>query len=142
MAHEHSPLRWTAVCIDCADAEELAYFYSQLLGWVVSARDGQDWLQLGNPEGGVGLNIQAEESYRRPLIAPSTPADRSLPTSRRIAIQTKFGSCSTPPATRSASSRQANSAARPVLAQPCHTPRIGLTHGVLGGDSCWQRLFD
>ena len=26
--------RWTGVCLDCADAEQLARFYGRLLGWV------------------------------------------------------------------------------------------------------------
>lgn len=60
-------IRWTTLCLDCADALQLADFYSGLLGWPISARDGDSWLQLRDPEGGVGLNIQAEPWYRPPL---------------------------------------------------------------------------
>ena len=60
-------IRWTTLTIDCSDAEALGAFYSRLLGWAVTARDGVGWLQLRNPEGGVGLNIQAEEAYEPPV---------------------------------------------------------------------------
>jgi catechol 2,3-dioxygenase-like lactoylglutathione lyase family enzyme len=59
-------LRWTGVCLDCADAEQLAQFYSSLLGWPITARD-RAWFQLRDPGGGVGLNIQGEEWYQPPV---------------------------------------------------------------------------
>jgi catechol 2,3-dioxygenase-like lactoylglutathione lyase family enzyme len=59
--------RWTGVCIDCADAEELAAFYCRLLGWEITARDGEGWISLRDPAGGVGLNIQAEDWYQPPV---------------------------------------------------------------------------
>jgi predicted enzyme related to lactoylglutathione lyase len=52
--------------LDCRDAEALAAFYSELFGWPVTARDGAGWVQLRDPRGGVGLNIQAEEWYEPP----------------------------------------------------------------------------
>jgi catechol 2,3-dioxygenase-like lactoylglutathione lyase family enzyme len=69
-------VRWTGVCLDCADAEELAGFYSRLLGWPVTARDGSGWVQIRDPEGGVSLNFQAETWYERPVWpeAPGAPA--------------------------------------------------------------------
>jgi len=66
-------LRWTGVCIDCRDGEELAGFYARLLGWQISASDGEGWYQLGDPGGGVLLNIQAEQWYEPP-IWPEQPA--------------------------------------------------------------------
>ncbi len=60
-------LRWTGVCLDCADADELAQFYRTLLGWEIAARDGADWITLRDPTGGVGLNIQAEAWYQPPV---------------------------------------------------------------------------
>jgi catechol 2,3-dioxygenase-like lactoylglutathione lyase family enzyme len=68
---ERAVIRWTGVCIDCADAKELAEFYVRLLGWEVTARDGQGWIQLGDPGGGVHLNIQAEERY----VPPTWPEE-------------------------------------------------------------------
>lgn len=60
-------LRWTGVCLDCADAEELAQFYHTLLGWEITARDGTDWIMMRDPAGGVGLNFQAESWYKPPV---------------------------------------------------------------------------
>ena len=60
-------LRWTGVCIDCADAEELAGFYGRLLGWQETNRDGEGWIAMGDPSGGRGLLFQAEAAYRPPV---------------------------------------------------------------------------
>ena len=62
-----SSIKWTTLTIDCSDAEALGAFYSGLFGWEISARDGAGWLQLRDPHGGVGLNIQAEDSYEPPI---------------------------------------------------------------------------
>ena len=78
MAWSASPdrptVRWTGVCLDCADAEELATFYGRLLGWEMTARDTSDgrlggagWIQMRDPAGGVGLNFQAEQWYQPPV---------------------------------------------------------------------------
>ena len=60
------PIRWTTVTLDCSNAEDLAAFYSGLFGWEINARDGAGWVQVRNPDGGVGLNFQAEEAYEPP----------------------------------------------------------------------------
>ena len=69
-------ISWTTLTVDCADAEVLGAFYSRLLGWEVAARDGVGWLQLRNPEGGIGLNIQAEEAYEPP-VWPEQPGHQA-----------------------------------------------------------------
>lgn len=67
-ATPHRPaLRWTGVCLDCADADELAQFYAKLLGWEITARDGANWIAMRDPAGGVGLNFQAEAWYQPPI---------------------------------------------------------------------------
>jgi len=68
-------LQWTGVCLDCADADELAAFYSRLLGWEITATDGSGWIQLADPSGGVHLNIQAEEWYEPP-VWPERPGEQ------------------------------------------------------------------
>ena len=68
-------VRWTRVTIDCGDANSVARFYAELLGWPVTTRSGDDWIQLRDPAGGVGLNIQAERWYRPPAW-PEAPADQ------------------------------------------------------------------
>jgi predicted enzyme related to lactoylglutathione lyase len=60
-------IRWTTLTVDCHDAEALGAFYSCLLGWEVVDRDGAGWLQLRNPDGGIGMNIQAEAGYEPPV---------------------------------------------------------------------------
>jgi predicted enzyme related to lactoylglutathione lyase len=59
-------ISWTTLTIDCSDAEVLGAFYSRLLGWEISDRDGSGWLKLRNPHGGISLNIQAEDIYEPP----------------------------------------------------------------------------
>jgi catechol 2,3-dioxygenase-like lactoylglutathione lyase family enzyme len=68
-------VRWTTVCIDCADAEALAEFYCRLLGWEVNARD-DGWVQARDPNGGIGLNFQAEEWYVPPTW-PEQPGEQT-----------------------------------------------------------------
>lgn len=58
-------VRLATVCLDCADAHELAGFYGQLLGWEVTASE-PDWVLLRDPGGGTGLSFQAEPHYRPP----------------------------------------------------------------------------
>ena len=60
-------ITWTTLTVDCSDAEVLGAFYSQLLGWDITGRDGSGWLQLRNPQGGISLNIQAEDAYAAPV---------------------------------------------------------------------------
>ena len=57
---------WTTVTLDCSDAEALAAFYSDLFGWEITARDGAGWVQMRDPNGGVGLNFQADNHYESP----------------------------------------------------------------------------
>jgi catechol 2,3-dioxygenase-like lactoylglutathione lyase family enzyme len=59
-------LRWTGVCLDCTDPEELAEFYARLLGWEITHRS-DDWYQLRDPGGSVSLNIQGDERYEPPV---------------------------------------------------------------------------
>ena len=59
-------LHWTGVCLDCANADELAQFYAGLLGWEITTRDG-GWISMRDPVGGVGLNFQAEGWYQPPV---------------------------------------------------------------------------
>jgi predicted enzyme related to lactoylglutathione lyase len=60
------PIKWTTLTLDCSDAEVLASFYADLFGWEITSRNGAEWLQVRDPQGGVGLNFQAESSYEPP----------------------------------------------------------------------------
>ena len=59
-------LRLRTVCIDCADAHEMASFYGRLLGWEVT-RSEPHWVLMRDPAGGTGLSFQAEAGYRPPV---------------------------------------------------------------------------
>lgn len=63
-------IRWTTVCLDCADAHATAAFYCRLLGWETTATE-PDWVLVRDPAGGVGLSFQAEEQY----VAPAWPEE-------------------------------------------------------------------
>jgi len=54
------------VCLDCADAHEMAAFYGRLLGWEVTRRE-PEWVLMRNPDGGTGLSFQAEAGYVPPM---------------------------------------------------------------------------
>jgi predicted enzyme related to lactoylglutathione lyase len=69
-------ISWTTLTIDCSDADVLGAFYSRLLGWEVTDRDGAGWLQLRNPQGGISLNIQAEDAYEPP-VWPEQPGQQA-----------------------------------------------------------------
>ena len=81
----HLSLRRTGVCLDCADAEELAEFYGRLLGWEVTARDtspsrkgGAGWINVRDPAAGVGLNFQAEEWFESPVWPEQAGAQANM----------------------------------------------------------------
>ena len=69
---ETGSTKWTTVTFDCADAEALASFYSNLLGWEITSRDGSGWVQARDPAGGVGLNFQSDVEYLRPTWPEET----------------------------------------------------------------------
>jgi catechol 2,3-dioxygenase-like lactoylglutathione lyase family enzyme len=58
-------LRLQTICIDCADAQEMADFYGRLLGWDVTISE-PNWVLMQDPAGGTGLSFQAEAAYRAP----------------------------------------------------------------------------
>lgn len=72
-------IRWGGVCLDCANAEDMARFYGAVFGWHVTARDarrgppgrirlGRDERPGGRPDGvvpGRGL-VRAADLARGP----------------------------------------------------------------------------
>lgn len=70
-------LRVTSVTIGSSQPRELARFYSDLLGWRVTASDpprprmpeGDGWAQIKPPPETAGptLNFEYEEQFRRPV---------------------------------------------------------------------------
>ena len=73
---ESSGNRWVGLAIDCADAQAVAGFYEAVLGFERSEASGPNWVQLHDPEGGVHLNIQAEDWYEPP-VWPEVPGEQA-----------------------------------------------------------------
>jgi len=69
-------LTLTTVNIGAPDANELARFYRDLLGWKIGV-DEPGWAVLRDPAGGVGLCFQTEENYVRP-VWPAGPGDQQM----------------------------------------------------------------
>lgn len=69
-------MSWVRVTLDCADADVLAAFYCELLGWEISSHDGAGWIQVQDPSGGVGLNFQADDRYEPP-VWPEEPSQQA-----------------------------------------------------------------
>lgn len=69
-------ITWTTVTLDCSDAELLAAFYAVVFGWEINARDGVGWVQVRDPNGGVGLNFQADDRYEPPTW-PEEPGEQT-----------------------------------------------------------------
>jgi catechol 2,3-dioxygenase-like lactoylglutathione lyase family enzyme len=61
------------IVLDSPDAQALAAFYRQLLGWEVRQSE-PDWVTLRAPDGGAGLSFQTEPHHRRPTW-PAGPDD-------------------------------------------------------------------
>lgn len=69
-------LTLTTVNISAPDPGALARFYRQLLGWTIAVEES-NWVLLRNPAGGVGLAVQSEASYRRP-VWPAGSRDQQM----------------------------------------------------------------
>jgi predicted enzyme related to lactoylglutathione lyase len=71
--HDRPTVSWEGLCLDCADADEMARFYGDVFGWEVTARDSPDdraggsgWILMSGPAGAPSLSFQAEEWYQPP----------------------------------------------------------------------------
>jgi catechol 2,3-dioxygenase-like lactoylglutathione lyase family enzyme len=87
-----SRARWRTLSMECADADEMAAFYSGLLGWDVDQRGDVDpdtgrsgWVLLRNPGGDIALAFGAHRSYRPP-VWPQQPGEQSMMMHCEIAV--------------------------------------------------------
>jgi catechol 2,3-dioxygenase-like lactoylglutathione lyase family enzyme len=60
-------VQWVGLAIDCQDVAPVARFYEQLLGFRIGDYAPPHWAQLHDPNGGVHLNIQGDDSYLPPV---------------------------------------------------------------------------
>jgi Glyoxalase-like domain len=77
-------MKLSGVVLDSPDANILAGFYRQLLGWEVE-QDEPDWIKLKAPDGGAGLSFQTEAAYVRP-IWPAGPGGQQMMVHLDIAV--------------------------------------------------------
>ncbi|MFD1151803.1 VOC family protein [Saccharothrix hoggarensis] len=69
-------MKLTATVLDAPDAQALARFYRDLLGWRLGD-DEPGWATLVPPDGGAGLSFQTEDRYRRPTW-PAHDGDQQM----------------------------------------------------------------
>lgn len=67
-------LHFQTVNIDCADASDMAAFYSRLLGWTITWADGS-FILMRDPNGGAGLSFQGRPDYIPP-VWPEQPGEQ------------------------------------------------------------------
>ncbi|QQQ79840.1 VOC family protein [Saccharothrix sp. 6-C] len=67
----------TATVLDAPDAQSLARFYRDLLGWPLRD-DEPGWATLRPTDGGAGLSFQTEPDYRRPTWPASGDDQRMM----------------------------------------------------------------
>lgn len=66
----------TAVTLSSPDPPALARFYAALLDWEITKSE-PGWVELPNPDGGIGLSFHIEERYVRP-VWPAQPGEQQL----------------------------------------------------------------
>ena len=54
------------MALDCRDPRGLAEFYGAITGWPVTD-DGDDWLEVKDPDGGPGLAFQLAPDHEPPV---------------------------------------------------------------------------
>ncbi len=69
-------IRLTAVTLSSPDPPALARFYAALLGWKITTEE-PGWVELPNPEGGIGLSFHIEERYVPP-VWPAQPGEQQV----------------------------------------------------------------
>jgi catechol 2,3-dioxygenase-like lactoylglutathione lyase family enzyme len=70
-------MRLTATVLNATDANALARFYAELLGWPIRSNE-IGWVTLRDPAGGAALSFQTEELYRRPLWPAAEGAQQMM----------------------------------------------------------------
>ncbi|MCM2390599.1 VOC family protein [Streptomyces albipurpureus] len=66
-----------SIVIDCHDAQALAAFYAQLLGWRTRSSE-PGWVHLRSPDGTLGLSLQSEADYQPPYWPEEPGAQQKM----------------------------------------------------------------
>ena len=84
-------MRLTATVLDAPDAQALARFYRDLLGWPLGD-DEPGWATLRAPDGGAGLSFQTEPDYRPPTW-PAAGGDQRMMSHLDIEVDDLGAAC-------------------------------------------------
>lgn len=69
------PISLNAVILDCKDIDALADFYVRMLGWEKVYDEGDEWIDIAPPGGGVKLSFQINDAYLPP-VWPEEPGEQ------------------------------------------------------------------
>ncbi len=72
--------RFTELCIDCSDPRTLAEFWAAVLDWRIEAEEGDDEIELVNPDGGpttlLFVPVPEAKTVKNRLHIDVNPRDR------------------------------------------------------------------
>lgn len=80
MTGGHAPLsiRLDAAVLDCPDVAALSGFYARLLGWTPTYDEGDEWVDLSPPGGGVKIAFQKNQAYVQPVWPEELGAQQQM----------------------------------------------------------------
>jgi catechol 2,3-dioxygenase-like lactoylglutathione lyase family enzyme len=84
-------MRLTSVVLGATDANKLAAFYRELLGWDARA-DEPGWVALAAPGGGAGLSFQEESAHVAPAW-PASPGEQQMMMHLDIQVEDLEAAC-------------------------------------------------
>jgi catechol 2,3-dioxygenase-like lactoylglutathione lyase family enzyme len=84
-------IQLTAVTLNSPDPPALARFYAQLLGWTITVDKG-GWVELPNPDGGIGLSFHIEDVWQPP-VWPSQPGEQIMQLHLEIQVNDLEAAC-------------------------------------------------
>ncbi len=84
-------LTLTAITLNSPDPPALARFYAQLLGWTITV-DTDGWVELPNPDGGIGLSFHIEDIYVPP-VWPAQPGEQQMMLHLEIRVEDLEAAC-------------------------------------------------
>lgn len=84
-------LTLTATTLNSPDPSALARFYARLLGWTITV-DEDDWVELPNPAGGIGLSFHIEDIYVPP-VWPAKPGAQQMMMHLKIRVDDLDTAC-------------------------------------------------
>ena len=72
------PIALDAVVLECKDAAALSDFYIRLLGWEIYYSEGDAWIDIVSPSGGVKIAFQRNEDYIPPVWPDEPDAQQQM----------------------------------------------------------------